>query len=116
MRDLDSAVGRLDNIFMTLYVVIAALIIAVALVSSARFCRSEYSACEELLSSILSSIYPPLVLVLFAKSCPSLFCHLEPVFFVFEKWQFLGTQTSQPALNAGKRRVIFRLPLPQGVA
>ncbi|KAJ2925115.1 hypothetical protein H1R20_g11975, partial [Candolleomyces eurysporus] len=31
MRDLDSAVGRLDNIFMTLYVVIAALIIAVAL-------------------------------------------------------------------------------------
>ncbi|TFK26462.1 hypothetical protein FA15DRAFT_667337 [Coprinopsis marcescibilis] len=31
MRDLDSAVGRLDNIFMSLYVVIAALIIAVAL-------------------------------------------------------------------------------------
>lgn len=32
MRDLDSAVGRLDNIFMTLYVIIAAMIIAVALV------------------------------------------------------------------------------------
>ncbi|KAH6914006.1 Mechanosensitive ion channel-domain-containing protein [Coprinopsis sp. MPI-PUGE-AT-0042] len=31
MRDLDSAVGRLDNIFMSLYVVIACLIIAVAL-------------------------------------------------------------------------------------
>ncbi|KAG2015646.1 hypothetical protein CC2G_008900 [Coprinopsis cinerea AmutBmut pab1-1] len=31
MSDLDSAVGRLDNIFMSLYVVIAALIIAVAL-------------------------------------------------------------------------------------
>lgn len=32
MRDLDSAVGRLDNILMSLYVVIAILIIAVALV------------------------------------------------------------------------------------
>ncbi|KAJ7045534.1 Mechanosensitive ion channel-domain-containing protein [Mycena alexandri] len=31
MQDLDSAVGRLDNIFMSLYVVIAILIIAVAL-------------------------------------------------------------------------------------
>jgi len=31
MRDLDSAVGRLDNILMTVYVVVAALIIAVAL-------------------------------------------------------------------------------------
>ncbi|KAL0955922.1 hypothetical protein HGRIS_002114 [Hohenbuehelia grisea] len=31
MRDLDSAVGRLDNILMTVYVVIAALIIAVVL-------------------------------------------------------------------------------------
>jgi hypothetical protein len=33
MRDLDSAVGRLDNIFMSLYVIIFVLIIAVALVS-----------------------------------------------------------------------------------
>lgn len=32
MSDLDSAVGRLDNIFMSLYVVIAVLIIAVVLV------------------------------------------------------------------------------------
>lgn len=32
MRDLDSAVGRLDNIFMSLYAIIAILIIAVALV------------------------------------------------------------------------------------
>ncbi|KAI0318281.1 Mechanosensitive ion channel-domain-containing protein [Amylostereum chailletii] len=31
MRDLDSAVGRLDNIFMSLYVVVAILIIAVTL-------------------------------------------------------------------------------------
>ncbi|KAF8973263.1 hypothetical protein BDZ97DRAFT_1780386 [Flammula alnicola] len=31
MRDLDSAVGRLDNILMSLYVIVAALIIAVAL-------------------------------------------------------------------------------------
>ncbi|THV05025.1 hypothetical protein K435DRAFT_790441 [Dendrothele bispora CBS 962.96] len=31
MQDLDSAVGRLDNIFMSLYVIIAALIIAVCL-------------------------------------------------------------------------------------
>lgn len=33
MRDLDSAVGRLDNILMSVYVVVAILIIAVALVS-----------------------------------------------------------------------------------
>lgn len=32
MRDLDSAVGRLDNILMSVYVVVAALIFAVALV------------------------------------------------------------------------------------
>ncbi|KAH8107938.1 hypothetical protein BXZ70DRAFT_884347 [Cristinia sonorae] len=31
MRDLDSAVGRLDNIFMSLYVIVSILIIAVAL-------------------------------------------------------------------------------------
>lgn len=34
MQDLDSAVGRLDNIFMSLYVVVAVLIIAVVLVDS----------------------------------------------------------------------------------
>lgn len=33
MQDLDSAVGRLDNILMSVYVVVAVLIIAVALVS-----------------------------------------------------------------------------------
>lgn len=32
MQDLDSAVGRLDNILMSVYVVVALLIIAVALV------------------------------------------------------------------------------------
>lgn len=32
MRDLDSAVGRLDNLFMSLYVIVAILIIAVTLV------------------------------------------------------------------------------------
>ena len=37
MRDLDSAVGRLDNLFMSLYVVVAILIIAVTLVG-APFC------------------------------------------------------------------------------
>ena len=31
MSDMDSAVGRLDNLFISLYVVVAALIIAVAL-------------------------------------------------------------------------------------
>ena len=31
MRDLDSAVGRLDNIFMSLYFVVAILIFAVML-------------------------------------------------------------------------------------
>lgn len=34
MRDLDSAVGRLDNILMSLYFVIVILIFAVALVSN----------------------------------------------------------------------------------
>ena len=33
MQDLDSAVGKLDNILMSLYVIIAILIIAVALVA-----------------------------------------------------------------------------------
>lgn len=33
MRDLDSAVGRLDNILMSLYFIIVILIFAVALVS-----------------------------------------------------------------------------------
>jgi hypothetical protein len=33
MQDLDSAVGKLDNILMSLYVIIAILIIAVALVT-----------------------------------------------------------------------------------
>lgn len=37
MRDLDSAVGRLDNIFMSLYVIIAGLIIAVAMVRTPEF-------------------------------------------------------------------------------
>jgi hypothetical protein len=32
MRDVDSAVGRLDNILMSVYLVVAALIIAVSLV------------------------------------------------------------------------------------
>ena len=40
MRDLDSAVGRLDNILMSLYVVVAILIIAVALVRSSKFANS----------------------------------------------------------------------------
>lgn len=34
MRDLDSAVGRLDNILMTVYAFVAVLIMAVTLVSS----------------------------------------------------------------------------------
>ena len=38
MRDLDSAVGRLDNILMTVYVVIAALIISKFL-NSTRFIK-----------------------------------------------------------------------------
>jgi hypothetical protein len=37
MRDLDSAVGRLDNLFMSLYVVVAILIIAVTLVGMLLF-------------------------------------------------------------------------------
>ena len=34
MRDLDSAVGRLDSLFMSIYVVVAILIIAVTLVGT----------------------------------------------------------------------------------
>lgn len=42
MRDLDSAVGRLDNIFMSLYAIVVLLIIAVALVSPVpRFGRTH---------------------------------------------------------------------------
>jgi hypothetical protein len=33
MRDLDSAVGRLDNILMSLYVIVAIMLIAIVLVS-----------------------------------------------------------------------------------
>lgn len=40
MRDLDSAVGRLDNILMSLYFIIVILIFAVALVSVALVAHS----------------------------------------------------------------------------
>ena len=36
MRDLDSAVGRLDNILMTVYFIVVILIFAVSLVSAIR--------------------------------------------------------------------------------
>ena len=42
MRDLDSAVGRLDNLLMSVYVVVAALIIAVTLVR-ALYCSGYQS-------------------------------------------------------------------------
>lgn len=42
MRDLDSAVGRLDNILMSVYVVVAILILAVALVR-AKHKRNRYT-------------------------------------------------------------------------
>ena len=38
MRDLDSAVGRLDDLFMSLYFVVAILIIAVTLVGTCFSC------------------------------------------------------------------------------
>lgn len=34
MQDLDSAVGRLDNILMSVYVIVAILIVAIALVAN----------------------------------------------------------------------------------
>jgi len=37
MKDIDSAVGRLDNILMSLYVIVAALIMAVSLVCGEAF-------------------------------------------------------------------------------
>jgi len=43
MQDLDSAVGRLDNILMSVYVIVAILIIAVALVRE----FSHHSMCIE---------------------------------------------------------------------
>ena len=36
MRDLDSAVGRLDNILMTVYLFIVVLLLAVAFVRTSR--------------------------------------------------------------------------------
>lgn len=38
MKDLDSAVGRLDNILMSVYFIVAILIIAVALVCTPLYC------------------------------------------------------------------------------
>lgn len=42
MRDLDSAVGRLDNILMSVYVIIVMLIIAVCLVSFSMLLDLEF--------------------------------------------------------------------------
>ena len=46
MQDLDSAVGKLDNILMALYVIIAIVIIAVALVTHSflMFCLARSSS------------------------------------------------------------------------
>lgn len=41
MRDIDSAVGRLDNILMSLYFIIAALVIAVTLVREVLKARCD---------------------------------------------------------------------------
>lgn len=43
MKDIDSAVGRLDNILMSLYVVVAALILAVSLVRVQMTSEEPYS-------------------------------------------------------------------------
>ena len=55
MHDLDSAVGKLDNILMTLYVIIAVLIIAVALVTHS-FLRSSVWLVHLYFSSSGSSV------------------------------------------------------------
>jgi hypothetical protein len=44
MRDLDSAVGRLDNILISLYVFICFIVIAVVLVGAGR---SAAGACSD---------------------------------------------------------------------
>lgn len=44
MRDLDSAVGRLDNLLMSVYVIVAALIIAVTLVSALYYYYIDYQS------------------------------------------------------------------------
>ena len=65
MRDLDSAVGRLDNIFMSVYVIIALLVFAVAvetqfvsLITGAGTAILGLSwlignSCQEILTSII---------------------------------------------------------------
>jgi hypothetical protein len=45
MRDLDSAVGRLDNLLMSVYVVVAALIIAVTLVGALYYIDYQSPTC-----------------------------------------------------------------------
>jgi len=45
MRDLDSAVGRLDNLLMSVYVVVAALIIAVTLVGTLYYIDYQSPTC-----------------------------------------------------------------------
>jgi hypothetical protein len=42
MRDLDSAVGRLDNILMSLYFFVCVLVIAIVLVSALIFLSQLY--------------------------------------------------------------------------
>lgn len=46
MRDLDSAVGRLDNLLMSVYVVVAALIIAVTLVGELYYIDYPSPTCS----------------------------------------------------------------------
>ncbi|KAI0305411.1 hypothetical protein B0F90DRAFT_1808688 [Multifurca ochricompacta] len=48
MQDLDSAVGRLDNLLMSVYVIIATLIIAVTLVGTLYYACIEYSYTDPL--------------------------------------------------------------------
>ena len=47
MRDLDSAVGRLDNILMSVYVVVALLVIAAALVSTCSLFEPRHITCGD---------------------------------------------------------------------
>lgn len=59
MRDLDSAVGRLDNIFMTIYFFVVLLIFAVALVWFAVLfshdLRRSFSSQEAQLLTLVTS-------------------------------------------------------------
>lgn len=72
MRDIDSAVGRLDNILMTLYVFVAAVVFAVTLDSAVSTLLSGAAAFILALSWLIGASMQEIlasIIFLFVKVC-----------------------------------------------